>query len=621
MQTGGNLQRTNGAGCRSLAAMRKSAQPAGGRATFCTVVIAGLTLLCGHGATPVLSFADGLSFAANTRPVYVSSADLDGDGRPDIAVANMTAGGGVSILQNLSTPGQIALAAPLFYSVSAGTIKVRFADLDGDTRPEIVAVREGGVFIFRNTGSPGTISFGPQIVLGFGSPSLPNGATLQDFDGDGRLDLAFLNSGDSRLYVWRNESSPGELTSASFTLAAQQTQSSPVDIVGGDFNGDGKPDLITASSLALPLFINTSVPGAISLQRLSHNLSLRFFQPGVADCLWPGDIDGDGELDLMSRSDSTVTLHRNDRTQLQVAFSSSRLPGTWTAMGLGDVTHDGKPEVLTVHRTARQIAVFSNRTSPGVLNSNLMPVEVLIYPSNNPVAIMAVDVDGDQAKDLVTCSTDGANVVTVYRNLLPFNRPPRADAGADQTIECTGGLSAITLDGTGSSDPDADALAYFWWNGTALLGSGAVLNTNLPTGTHVIRLTVVDPSGASAEDTVVIRVRDTKTPQITKLKASPHVLWPPNRRMIPVTVKVKLVDECDGQPAAKIISVESNEPEHGKQHDWEITGPLTVNLRAEHGKRGRSRIYLVNVEATDAAGNKSTNSVSVKVPKSQSHDH
>ncbi len=597
--------------------MRKSAQPAGGRANFCAALFTGLTLLCSHGASPVLSFAEGMSFPANTRPVYVSSADLDGDGRPDMAVANMTAGGGVSILQNLSTPGVIALGAPQIYSVSAGTIKVRFADLDGDTRPDLVAVKEGGVFIFRNTGSPGTISFGPQTVLGFGSPSLPNGAALQDFDGDGRPDLAFLNSGDSRLYVWRNVSSPGELTSASFTLAVQQTLSGPVDIVGGDFNGDGKPDLIAASALVAPLFMNTSVPGAISLQRLSLNLSLRFPQPGVADCLLPGDLDGDGELDLISRSDSTVTLHRNARTNEQVAFTSSRLPGTWTAMSFGDVTHDGRPEALTVHRTARQIAVFGNRTSPGVLNSNLMPVEMLIHTSNNPVAIMAVDVDGDGAKDLVTCSTDGANVVTVYRNLLPLNRPPLADAGPDQVLECAGGLSAVTLDGTDSSDPDGDALDYTWWNGPARLGSGAVLNTLLPTGTHVLRLTVVDPSGASAEDTVAIQIRDTEAPQILKLKAGPHVLWPPNRRMIPVTIAALLVDRCDAQPVAKIISVQSNEPERGRQPGWEITGLLTVNLRAEHGTQGRSRIYLVNVEATDAAGNKATNSVSVTVSKSQ----
>jgi hypothetical protein len=48
--------------------------------------------------------------------------------------------------------------------------------------------------------------------------------------------------------------------------------------------------------------------------------------------------------------------------------------------------------------------------------------------------------------------------------------------------------------------------------------------------------------------------------------------------------------------------------------DWEITGDLTVDLRAERSGRGEGRIYTVNVSATDESGNIGTADVDVIVP-------
>ncbi|HEY0324323.1 MAG TPA: Ig-like domain-containing protein [Pyrinomonadaceae bacterium] len=101
------------------------------------------------------------------------------------------------------------------------------------------------------------------------------------------------------------------------------------------------------------------------------------------------------------------------------------------------------------------------------------------------------------------------------------NTPPVANAGTDQTVECAGGLTAVTLDGSASSDPDGDTpLTYEWREGVTVLGTGVTLNTSLAFGSHTITLKVTDPSGDFSEDTVTVNVVDTSDPLIT---APPNV--------------------------------------------------------------------------------------------------
>ena len=89
------------------------------------------------------------------------------------------------------------------------------------------------------------------------------------------------------------------------------------------------------------------------------------------------------------------------------------------------------------------------------------------------------------------------------------NNVPVADAGPDQTVEC----STLThLDGNGSTDDDNDALTYQWRNGETVLGNSAVLDVLLPLGTHTLTLVVTDIHDASDEDTVIITVSDTTAP-------------------------------------------------------------------------------------------------------------
>jgi rhamnogalacturonan endolyase len=115
--------------------------------------------------------------------------------------------------------------------------------------------------------------------------------------------------------------------------------------------------------------------------------------------------------------------------------------------------------------------------------------------------------------------------------------------------------------------------------------------------------------------------RDTCPPAFKTLTASAAVLWPPTHQMVSVSLNVELVDLIDPAPTARIVSVTSNEPVNGDddgdtEPDWEITGPLTVALRAERSGTGTGRVYTIQVAGTDAAGNVTLQTVAVAVPLS-----
>ena len=121
---------------------------------------------------------------------------------------------------------------------------------------------------------------------------------------------------------------------------------------------------------------------------------------------------------------------------------------------------------------------------------------------------------------------------------------------------------------------------------------------------------------------IPLRPVDTTPPVISKLTATPSLIWPPNHKMVPVTLNAVATDNV-GVTSLKITSATSNERDNGRgdgdtSNDIQITGDLTLNLRAERSGEDNGRIYTIVVTARDAAGNVATKSVTVSVPKDYS---
>lgn len=141
-------------------------------------------------------------------------------------------------------------------------------------------------------------------------------------------------------------------------------------------------------------------------------------------------------------------------------------------------------------------------------------------------------------------------------------------------------------------------------------------------GTTTVTFSATDAAGNIATADSTITVVDTAAPVITSISVTPDRLWAPNHKMVSAAVSMDFTDVCDANASCRIVSVSSNEPVNGKgdgqtNADWQITGELTVDLRAERSGRGGGRVYTITVACTDSSGNTSTRDVLVSVPHDQ----
>jgi K319L-like, PKD domain len=88
------------------------------------------------------------------------------------------------------------------------------------------------------------------------------------------------------------------------------------------------------------------------------------------------------------------------------------------------------------------------------------------------------------------------------------NLSPVANAGSDQVIFVTGkaGSATVTLDASGSRDPDGTIVSYQWLEGGVPIGTGKTVSVNLGLGTHTITLHVTDDDQASSEAQLIVEI-------------------------------------------------------------------------------------------------------------------
>ncbi len=158
----------------------------------------------------------------------MTAADLNGDGRPDVITAN-TNDDTVSVLLNTTTPGATTPSFATQQTFAAGSfpISVTSADVNGDGKLDLIVANNSGntVSVLLNTTAPGatTPSFATQQT--FATQGSPRSVTAADVNGDGMPDLIVANFSSRTVSVLLNTTAPGAATPSFATQQAFQTGS------------------------------------------------------------------------------------------------------------------------------------------------------------------------------------------------------------------------------------------------------------------------------------------------------------------------------------------------------------------------------------------------------------
>ena len=138
--------------------------------------------------------------------------------------------------------------------------------------------------------------------------------------------------------------------------------------------------------------------------------------------------------------------------------------------------------------------------------------------------------------------------------------------------------------------------------------------TLFPLGTTLVDCEAIDYNGMRGATTFSVEVRDPSAPVIDKIYATPDLLKS-DGNLYPIEIVVSASDDFDPRPVCQIYAVTSNQTinldddDDPKSYDWNITGDLTLELRAENVRT--DRYYDVWVGCTDYYGNRTNASARV----------
>jgi len=464
----------------------------------------------------------------------------------------------------------------------------------------------------------------PTTSLTFASSgyTIPGAGIVADFNNDGKADIALFYSVGPDPYLHEGSASillgNGDGT---FTLRSTFGIPLPTDPfscpgcfvgqgVAGDFNGDGTLDL------AVPV----NILGLWSIAYYTGNGDGTFTpaaQPGEYDTLDSltvgADFKGDGHLDVVAVVSRPPQLFGADFDAYAFGYVTGPIV-------VGDFNNDGIPDLIA----------FTESFLPQP-NGNVMTVGLgkgdgtFSYPPAPPPSLVSLastdtaDFNGDGILDLVAADSASSLKILLGNGDGTFTEK---DGGP---ILNGGPAKIADFNGDGKLDLVAGDTVYLGnGDGTFQSGlkvTGSVLGFADFNGDGRMDLVAGNPDGTVS---ILLQVVDTTPPAIT-VSASPTTLWPPNGKMVPVTVTGKIIDTDSGVNANTTAYSVIDEYGQVQPSGRIVLGPggtysFTIFLQASRaGTDKDGRQYTVTVSAKDNAGNVGSASTGVTVPHDQGH--
>jgi FG-GAP-like repeat/Abnormal spindle-like microcephaly-assoc'd, ASPM-SPD-2-Hydin/FG-GAP repeat len=330
----------------------------------------------------------------------IVAADVNGDGKLDIVVTNSYYSNTIGVLLG---NGDGTFQPVVTYSSGGGyPSSVAVADVNGDGKPDILVANGSSCYACNDMGLVGVLlgngdgTFQPAVTYSSGGYNSYNGTSLavSDLNGDGKLDVAVTNACGETQDCSRNGSVGVLLGNGDGTFQPAITYDAgaklPRTVVLADMNGDGKLDLLLANNCSVTV---SCVPGTVGVLLGNGNgtfRSARLYHSGGhgANSLAIGDVNGDGKLDVVVSDFCSASSngHCNVGTPGVVAVLLGEgdgvlqppalvypAGGSWGAdwIAVADVNGDGRPDLLVAN-------IFGSSADEGsvgvLLNTSLLGI-------------------------------------------------------------------------------------------------------------------------------------------------------------------------------------------------------------------------------------------------------